>query len=237
MEGRTVEEQDSHTNDVWHQGDGTILKQFSRFSWTVRVMDGLQTLLLSPSRTTRPDRIQNEIRAKDVLQECGINTQTVIDYTDEHLLVERVPGQDLFEFLQQADPDACFDAGYRKGRELQTLHEHGHAYIDCHCGNTIIDGDTLYAIDHELFEQDTTGRVHILDLVTLLGTAKLLPSHRYQPFRNGVRAGYTENDTTRWMRAVLELPCALGYAVLAEQDIRGALHVVQNWVREHIGRN
>lgn len=226
---------DGYTNMVQEQ-DETVLKRFSSGPWTVRSMDLLQTMLLSPGVTTRSDRIANEVAAKDLLPGIGIPTQTVLDRDDDRLILERVPGQDLRTYLAETDPAGCRAVGRRKGEELRTLHDNGYAYIDCRCGNTIVDGDTLYTIDHELFDQDAAAQVQTLDVLTLLGTAKMLPSQQYQAFLDGFQEGYDEPRWMRWLRRVLELPCATGYAIGVERDPAGARRIMQNWLREHVRR-
>lgn len=228
-----MDDTDSYTNTVQTQGE-TVMKRFSSGPWTVRSMDMLKALFLDIGVTTRGDRIANETAAKELLPAIGIPTQTVIDQVGDQLLLERVPGQDLRTYLETADTDTCTAVGRQKGEELQTLHDNGYAYIDCRCGNTIVDGDTLYTIDHELFDQDAAPRVQTLDVLTLLGTAKLLPPQQYQAFLDGFQDGYGEPGWMRWLRRVLELPCATGYAIGVERDPSGALRIMRNWLREHI---
>ncbi len=219
------------TNTVRASGNGTIQKQFSRLPWTVRVMDALHLPFGDLRVTTRQERLQNELDAKECLQDIGIPTQDVIGRDGWTVTLEKVPGIDLGTYLVDASTEDCYDAGHRKGRELRKLHDNGYAYRDCRCANTIV-GDEVYSIDHELFEQDAGGHTQMFDVLTLLGTAKCLPWSTYKQFRDGVHDGYGGNSPRPLTRTVLELPCALGYALLMEQEVRSLANVAGNWFRE-----
>lgn len=231
MTGGQGHEHDGVTNTVWEEDDGTIQKRFSRFPWTVGVMDALHLPFRDISVTTREQRVANELAAKDHLQTLGIPTQSVIDQEGWTVTLENVPGVPLDSVLQDASTEDRYDIGYRKGRELRALHDAGHAYRDCRCGNTII-GDELYSIDHELFESAADGHHQMMDLLTLLGTAKRFPRVPYRTFAQGVRTGYDGTGPYPRVRTVLELPCALGYALIVDRTVRSMVNVLSNWVRD-----
>lgn len=222
---------DSLTNKIWETDNGTVIKYMATRSWTIEIMHLIQALLLDFDFKNRDSRIQNEKDAKQLLAQLGIQTPRILGHKNGFIEMEKLPGKPLSQHLLESDIGDCFRAGLRKGFELKKLHDHGSAYVDCRCGNTLVDGDTLYSLDHELFQPQAGRLFQELDLMTLTATAKLLPTDKYAPFMKGISQGYGNiYHIMKSPRILISGLSALGYALLIERNTQKITNVLKNWV-------
>lgn len=221
------------TNAIWETDDGTVVKYIADSSWTVVLINILQILFLNFEFLTKGRRLENELRAKEILADLDIPHPEIVRHDANFIEMELIDGDPLLSYLETADPERCYEVGVKKGQELDRLHGHGSAYVDCRCGNTMVAGDELVSVDHELFREEASGFLKELDLVTLMATAKVLPERNYALFIQGLEHGYSGlfriDKSFRMLFTVIGM---LGHALIVKRSPRLALRTWKNWRKD-----
>lgn len=227
------------TNAIWETEDGTVVKYIADSSWTVALINLLQIVFLNFDFLTKKQRLENELRAKRVLSRLEIPHPEILRHDTNFIEMEQIDGKPLLQYLASASPEECYAVGHAKGEELERLHDHGSAYVDCRCGNTLVTDEGLVSIDHELFREDASGFLKELDLVTLTASAKVLSEGKYAVFLEGLQEGYDGVfRIDKGFRAFFTGIGMLGYALVVKQSPTLVTRCWRNWrhdLTQHLG--
>lgn len=97
------------------------------------------------------ERIENEIKARKILQNLGLKTPTIFWYDEKSICMEKLDGENLSNFYKNEGLDSIKEVSKRIGEELKKVHENGFAFLDCRSENYMIKNNEIYRLDLEFF--------------------------------------------------------------------------------------
>jgi tRNA A-37 threonylcarbamoyl transferase component Bud32 len=112
------------------------------------------------------ERVENEIRARNILSELGVKHPRIHWYKDNVICMEYVDGKTILDFYRERNLKEIYEFSKRIGFEVRRVHEAGYAFIDCRAENYITRNDgEIYRLDLEFFTEKTRFR-SLCDIVT-----------------------------------------------------------------------
>ncbi len=183
----------SLTNDLVDTQVGTVLKRFNQRPG----MAYIQMLGRVPAGKLdfqdRDSRIENEEEFREFISEYDVEMPEIIGSEDGFVEYERVDGQDLNTYLNQAEQDEAVEMGEQVGEFLGYIHENDGAVTDLRINNFMIDyeGD-LNFVDAEYFSSEATGWEKQMDIITLVSSLRQVDEEAYRSFRKGFEEKYGE---------------------------------------------
>jgi len=183
----------SLTNDLVETQVGTVLKRFnSRPS-----MAYIQMLGRVPAGKLdfqdRDSRVENEEEFREFISDYDVEMPEIIGSADGFVEYERVDGQDLNTYLNDAEQEEAVEIGEQVGEFLDYIHERGGAITDLRINNFMIDyeGD-LNFVDAEYFSSEATDWEKQMDIITLVSSLRQVDEEAYRNFRRGFEEKYGE---------------------------------------------
>ncbi|MCJ7428758.1 MAG: hypothetical protein MUP66_00025 [Candidatus Nanohaloarchaeota archaeon QJJ-5] len=221
----------SLTNEVRETYTGTIMKRFEDRPKTAYFQALGKLLGGKVEYETRDDRIENERAYREIAEKAGLYTPDILGQHEEYVEFERVDGDTLPDYLNDADSDEAYEIGERLGESLRVVHDEDYAVTDLRINNIIVtDEDQLASVDHEYATDEATGWDKQLDILTLISSARQVDDTAYESFREGFEHGYDESvDTSVDIMTSATAPL---HASLLERDTDRTGNALRNTVQD-----
>lgn len=206
----------SLTNELVETDGGTVVKKFS----SRPKMAYVQMLGRIPSGKfefqDRASRIENERIFRNYMEDMDVYIPDILRVEDNFVEFEKVEGEDMNTYLNQASPSEAYEAGKLAGDFLYQLHDEDAAITDLRINNFMMrDIGGLAFVDAEYFSEDATDWEKQMDFITLASSAKQVEPEAYKGFREGFQESYGDIRLSSDMISSITAP---GHAVLLEQD-------------------
>lgn len=202
------------TNDVFFTEKGTVVKTYSRYPFTSFLEFFTSLLNGKINYISREERMSNEIKMKELINELGFGTAQVLKVGEESIEFKRVPGIDGFNFLKQASNTDSEEFGRKVGDFLYELHEKDVAMNDFRLSNIhVSDNLELYYLDHEYSKLEANSLMKEIDFLTLFSSAR--QTGNFHPFLEGFKRS---NSSLKYFPLTLSIFIFGYHALLLERD-------------------
>lgn len=206
----------SLTNELVETGEDTVVKKFS----SRPKMAYVQMFGRTPSRKIefqdQDSRIENERIFRDYVDDIDVYVPDILRVEDNFVEFERVEGEDMNTYLNQAAPNEAYQAGELAGEFLNRVHDEDSAITDLRINNFMMrDIGGLAFVDAEYFSEDATDWEKQMDLITLASSAKQVEPEAYRGFREGFQESYGDIGFSSGIVSSITAP---GHAALLERD-------------------
>lgn len=233
------------TNTIIETRHGTVIKLFTRHPITAFFFTIAELVFGRFTYISRAERMVREAMMADRLHDTPLTVPRIVRHGRISIEFEKVPGTPARTWLATVDDAMAEQFGERLGHLLTRLEQDGIILRDCRLSNFLVDGDTLYSLDHEYTAVDPASGTRLYTLITILSSARHLNPHRYQAFRTGLTRGYPHQSIPAEMMAGL----VSIYRALAREtdpvlfrnavynslsDMKNAFVATVNWL---LGRN
>lgn len=203
------------TNELYFT-DSRVIKVYSKYPVTSFLESFTELLNGKLTYLDRTQRIENELRTKEVIRDLGFNSPEVVDRGEDYLCFERISGSDLFSVLRSSEGETAYTLGNRIGDFLEEIHRQDLAIKDFRVSNIHIDKEEeLYFIDHEYSRLEANRLMKKTDQLTLFSSVR--QTGNFSSFL----AGFKESKNDLSYFALILSIFVFGYhAILFERSIR-----------------
>lgn len=161
------------TNDVFLTEEGTVVKEFSRFSVPAFTISLSYLISGTPRFFTRNERMKNEKEIREV-EIKELNFPEILQEGERFIEFEYVEGRDLREKALES-PEEAREVGISLAEILKETREKDIHLVDWFLENFIQTEECLYHIDPEYSDVEGSQVNKLKDVLSVILTFKLLP--------------------------------------------------------------
>ena len=139
-------------------------------------------------------RIENEIRAREVLSQLGFKFPRICWYDKNSIGMEKVEGEKLPDFYKNAKIELVYEISKKIGGTVRKIHDCGFSFLDRRSENYIIKDCEVYNLDLEFFTKATEfGKM--CDTITYDSSILNLEPKKCETVIEAFHEGYSKNLT------------------------------------------
>lgn len=139
-------------------------------------------------------RIENEIRAREILSKLGFKFPRIYWYTKDSICMEKIEGEKLPDFYKNTKIELVYEISKKIGKRVRKIHDYGFSFLDCRSENCIIKDGEIYNLDLEFFTEATEfGKM--CDVITYDGSILSLEPEKCDAALKAFHEGYGKNLT------------------------------------------
>jgi tRNA A-37 threonylcarbamoyl transferase component Bud32 len=158
------------------------------------------------------NRIENEIKAREVLSKFGFKFPRIYWFDENSICMEKLNGEILSNFYRNVRAKVIYKISKRIGERVRKIHDSGYSFLDCRSENYMVKDGEIFNLDLEFFTEATEFR-KMCDVITYDTSILSLEPEKCESAIKGFHSGYKESLTSNEVFYIIIFSCLYPFSL------------------------